>query len=215
MTTNMSTRTDEQATSARELDVELLALDLGTCTRCVGTLANIEEAIEMVQRVLGVTGTEVRVRKTLIESEEQAREHRFVTSPTVRINGRDIAFETLESRCDSCTDLCGCDEGTNCRVWLYGGQEYTEAPVGLVVEAILGEVYGEISQTASEPTVYNEPAAYEDVPENLSRFFAGKSAKEAAAASSCCSPEDQEVCCEPAAKASCCGSGEGESCGCR
>jgi hypothetical protein len=115
------------------------------------------------------------VRKTLVESEEQARRHRFETSPTVRVNGRDIAFETLESRCDSCTDLCRRDEGTNCRMWRYGGQEYTEAPVGLVVEAILGEVYGETPQVASEP------AAYEDVPENFSRFLAGRSAKEAAA----------------------------------
>jgi hypothetical protein len=209
VSTNLSTRTDEQAPSARELDVELLALDLDTCTRCVGTLENIEEAIGMVQRVFGVTGTHVRVRKTLIESEEQARHHRFETSPTVRVNGRDIAFETLESRCDSCTDLCGCEEGTNCRVWRYRGQEYTEAPVGLVVEAILGEAYGETPQMASDPT------AFEDVPENLSRFFAGRSIKEAAAASSCCTPEEQEVCCEPAAKASCCGSSEGESCGCR
>ena len=209
MNTNMSTRTDEQVPSTRELDVELLALDLDTCTRCVGTLANIEEAIGMVQRVLGVTGTQVRVRKTLIESEEQARRHRFETSPTVRLNGRDIAFGTLESRCDSCTDLCGCDEGTNCRVWRYGGHEYTEAPVGLVVEAILGEVYGETPQVASEP------ATYEDVPENLSWFFAGRSSTEASAASSCCSSEEQEACCEPAAKASCCGSGERETCSCR
>lgn len=209
MSTNLSTRTDEQVPSIRELDVELLALDLDTCTRCVGTLENIEVAIGMVQRVLGVTGTQVRVRKTLIESDEQARRHRFETSPTVRIYGRDIAFETLESRCDSCTDLCGCGEGTNCRVWRYGGQEYTEAPVGLVVEAILGEVYGETPQVASES------AAYEDVPENLSRYFAGRSAIKTAAASSCCSPKEQQACCEPAAKVSCCGSGEGESCGCQ
>lgn len=209
MSTNMSTRTDEQVPPTRELDVELLALDLDTCTRCVGTLANIEEAIEMVQRVLGVTGIQVRIRKTLIESEEQARRHRFETSPTVRINGRDTAFETLVSHCDSCTELCGCDEGTNCRVWRYGGQEYTEAPVGLVVEAILGEVYGEAPQAAPEPAVY------EDVPENLSRFFAGRSTIEASAASSCCSAQEQEACCEPAAKTSCCGSGEGESCGCQ
>ncbi len=207
MNTNMSTATGERALSTRQLDVELLALDLNTCTRCVGTLENIEEAIETVQRVLEITDIQVRVRKTLIESEEQARRRRFETSPTVRINGRDIAFETLESRCDSCTDLCGCDEGTNCRVWRYRGQEYTEAPVGLVVEAILREVYAETPRAASEPT------AYERVPENLSGFFAGKSGNESEA--SCCGPAEQEACCEPSEKASCCGSTEGETCGCR
>ena len=211
MSTNMSTPTGERAPSARELDVELLALDLDTCTRCVGTLENIEEAIETVQRVLEVTGTRVQMRKTLIASEEQARRHRFKTSPTVRVNGRDIAFETLESRCDSCTDLCGCDEGTNCRVWRYRGQEYTEAPIGLVVEAILRGVYGGTPQMASESTAYE----YDGLPKNLRRFFADKSATEVDVASACCSREEQEVCCEPAAKASCCGSAEGETCGCR
>ena len=125
MNTNMSTRTEEQVPSTRELDVELLALDLDTCTRCVGTLANIEEAIGMVQRVLGVTGTQVRVRKTLIESEEQARRHRFETSPTVRLNGRDIAFgpwraaatpaRTCVGATRERTAACGATGGTSTR----------------------------------------------------------------------------------------------------
>ena len=116
----------------RILDVELLAIDLSTCTRCTGTLGNIEQAIDAVRRVTEPTGTSIRLRKTLVESEEQALQHRFVSSPTIRVNGRDIVFETQESRCDSCTDLCGCDEGTSCRIWNYQGEEHTEAPVGLV-----------------------------------------------------------------------------------
>jgi hypothetical protein len=120
----------------RIIDVELLALDLGTCTRCVETLENIETAIKTVQQVLEVTAIDVRLQKMLIESSQQAREHQFVTSPTVRINRRDIAFEMLESACETCTDLCGCAEGTTCRIWRYRGQEFTQAPVGLIVEAL-------------------------------------------------------------------------------
>jgi hypothetical protein len=206
MSTNTLAQTGEPAPPAREIEVELLALDLNACTRCVGTLANIEEAIETVRRVLKATGAEARVRKVVIESEEQAREHRFEISPTIRINGHDIVFETLESRCDSCTDLCGCDEGTSCRVWRYGDREYTEAPVELVVEAILREVYGESARAAPEPVAHEE-----GVPENLRRFFAGRSAT----ASSCCAPAEQEVCCEPSAKSSCCGTAEAGPCGCR
>jgi len=200
MSTNTLRPTGEQTPPTRRIDVELLALDLDACTRCVGTLANMEKAIETVGQVLDATGAEVRVRKVLIESEEQARRHRFATSPTIRINERDIVLETLENRCDSCTDLCGCDEGTSCRVWRYQGQEYTEAPVGLIVGAILREVYGETTRAAPEP------AAYEGVPENLRHFFAGKSAEETLAASSCC---------EPSEKSSCCGTVETEPCGCR
>jgi hypothetical protein len=201
----------------REVDIELLALDLASCTRCLGTLANIEAAIGTLRPVLDATGTAVRLRKTLIESEEQARRHRFEVSPTIRINGRDIAFETRESRCDSCTDLCGCEEGTDCRVWLYHGQEHTEAPAGLVLEAVLHGIFGETSPSAPAP------AAQEGVPENLRRFFAGSAAQaeQALKASACCSPAEQEACCEPAAKSSCCGAAEvaqtpqPETCGCR
>jgi hypothetical protein len=38
----------------------------------------------MVQRMFDVTGTQVSVRKALIESEEQARHHYFETSPAIR-----------------------------------------------------------------------------------------------------------------------------------
>jgi hypothetical protein len=38
----------------------------------------------MVQRMFDVTGTQVSVRKALIESEKQARHHYFETSPAIR-----------------------------------------------------------------------------------------------------------------------------------
>jgi hypothetical protein len=149
----------------RIIDVELLALDLRTCTHCVETLENIETAIKTVQQVLEVTAIDVRFQKILIESDQQAREHQFVTSPTVRINRRDIAFEMLESACEMCTGLCGCAEGKTCRIWRYRGQEFTQAPVGLIVEALLREIVGSDIHVAAESPVY------EGVPENLRRFF--------------------------------------------
>ncbi len=204
---------DNQASKQRTnstplvIDIELLALDLTSCTRCVGTLDNIGRAIETIRPVLEVTGAQVNVRKLAIESEEQARQYQFVTSPTVRINGRDIAFETLESECESCTDLCGCDEGTSCRVWPYREEEYTEAPVGLVVESILREIFGSSSESVGDAL------AYRGVPENLRRFFRSKSAARPAA-QSCCPPAEQETCCESGQEAACCDASEPETCGC-
>ena len=194
------TRQPEPAShQPRVVDVELLAIDLSTCTRCTGTLGNIEEAIDTVRRVAEPTGTSIRLRKTLIETEDQALQHRFASSPTIRVNGRDIVFETQESRCDSCTDLCGCDEGTSCRVWSYQGQEHTEAPVGLVVEALLREIAG----TASTGRAAGASAAAFTVPENLRRFFAGRAGKEAdrtgEAGATCCAPTEKATCCAPAA----------------
>lgn len=197
----------------RVVDVELLAIDLSTCTRCTGTLGNIEGAIDAVRRVADPTGTSVRLRKTLIETEEQALQHRFVSSPTIRVNGRDIVFETQESRCGSCTDLCGCDEGTSCRIWSYQGQEHTEAPVGLVIEALLRE----IAETSSTGRASGASAAAFTVPENLQRFFAGRAGKEAdrtsEAGAACCSPSELATCCAPTEKATCCAPA-GSTCGC-
>ena len=169
------------------IDIELLALDLNHCNRCVGTLDHIEKAINIIRPGLEAMEAQVNVRRIVIESEEEARQYQFMTSPTIRINGKDIAFETLESECESCTDLCGCDEGTNCRVWRYRGEEYTEAPVGLVVESILREIFDSSRESIGETPVYS------GVPENLRRFFRSNSDARPAV----------ESCCEPSRKAAC------------
>ena len=69
---------------------------LTSCGRCVGSLDNSEEAIDIARPALDVSGIQLIVRKLVVESEEQARQYKFVTSPPVRINGRDSAFETVE-----------------------------------------------------------------------------------------------------------------------
>jgi hypothetical protein len=199
----------QQQILPRQIDLEFLFLDLNTCTRCVGTNENLELAIASVKQVLELTGVQLHINKVLIDSDEKAQTHRFVTSPTIRINDRDIALETKESRCDSCSDLCGCDEGTDCRVWIYQGQEYTEAPVAMIVEALLQEVYG----------VPQKPAAsieYDAVPANLQNFFAGQASQMTRTSLSCCAPEKQQSCCEPSAKSTCCGEvSQTGSCGCQ
>ncbi len=202
-----------QASKQREfskpsvIDIELLALDLNRCTRCVGTLDHIEKAIAIIRPVLEVMEAQVNVRKIVIDSEEQAHQYQFATSPTIRINGKDIAFETLESECESCTDLCGCNEGTSCRVWRYRGEEYTEAPVRLVVESILCEIFDSSRESIDETPVYS------GVPENLRRFFRSKPDARPAV-ESCCSPAEQENCCEPSRKAACCDASQPATCGC-
>ena len=198
MSTQTRMREQEVRQAPQAVEIELLALDLTRCDRCRGTLANIETAIETIRPVLEATGAEVRLRTVVIGSEAEARRHRLVTSPTIRINGRDIAPEVLESECEACSDLGGCDEGIACRVWRYRGREYSEAPVGLIVEALLRGIVGD----ASEPDA--GVPAYDGVPENLRRFFAAGSAGSSGEASSCCGSARQGACCEPGVKASCC-----------
>jgi Domain of unknown function (DUF2703) len=196
--------------TSRTVEVDFLYLDLTTCSRCRASDATLDAAVETVRPVLEAVGASIEIRKTLVETEEQARALGFVSSPTIRVNGRDIAGELLESSCSECGELCGCDDGVDCRVWEYRGERHTEAPTGLIVEAILAEV-GPSGGARSE----EKPGATSlvDVPENLKRFFAGTGA--APDASSCCSVEEQVTCCDPAEKAACCGDAASSSCGCR
>lgn len=180
--------------SSQTVDITLLALDLNTCTRCVGSLTNIHQAIALLQETLAAIGISVSVSQILIKSEQQARQHQFIISPTIRLNGVDIMPEIIESHCDSCTDLCGCIEGITCRVWRYRGEEYTEAPVGLIVDAILGTIYHQDREVSI-------PTAYTGIPDNLQQFFNSK----AEPASTCCSVRDQSTCCDVSEKAGCCG----------
>lgn len=196
--------------STNKVEIEFLYLDLNTCTRCKNTEANLETALRAVKEVLQASGSEVDVRKVLVDSEATARKLRFVSSPTIRINGQDIALELRETPCESCTETCGCNGSVACRVWLYEGKEYNEAPVPLIVNALLSQVYG---RTGSRRVV---PAAATFVlPENLAQFFAAKTARKTA--KSCCSPEEKASCCGPSEKEACCGSEEeaATSCSCK
>jgi Domain of unknown function (DUF2703) len=194
------------AAAGQAVEVEFLYLDLTTCSRCRGSDASLRAALEIVRPALESVGASVEVRKTLVETEEQARALRFVSSPTIRVNGRDIAGEPIESSCAECGELCACEGGVNCRIWDYRGEQHTEAPIGMIVEAILTEI-GPTGGARSEETPFS------DVPENLKRFFAGTTA--AQNTSSCCSVDEQATCCDPAEKAGCCVDAASSSCGCR
>jgi hypothetical protein len=193
--------------STRELVIDFLYLDLETCTRCRGTDANLEAALAQVRHVLDAAGMEVAVRKTLVASAEQAQALDFISSPTIRVNGQDIALELRQSSCTECGETCGCDGAIDCRVWLWQGQEYTQAPPAMIMDAILRAVYGGVEHAVAAPSVAG-------VPENLARFFAGK-AHQVAEVASCCAPSEQLACCEPSQKASCCGEATSSGCGCQ
>jgi hypothetical protein len=210
MTIASSVVTEPTVTSADNLIIDFLYLDLSTCTRCRGTDRSLEAALTAAGDVLNAAGVEVEVRKVHIRSAAEARAWRFVSSPTIRINDVDIAFELRESSCGSEACVDGCGDHVDCRVWVFGGREYTEPPVELIVDAILRQVYG--------PTAQVEDRPYE-LPHNLQRFFSGESAAGEAdeqvpvTQSACCSPVEQESCCAPEDKAGCCT--ETAGCGCR
>ncbi len=171
------------AVAARRMTIELLALDLSTCGRCTKTSAHLDAALAKVAGRLRRRGVEVEVRRTVIRTMEDAVAARFVSSPTIRVDGRDVALELRESACGDCGDLCG--EGVDCRVWVWRGREYEEAPEAMIVEAIETAA----SRPAEAPTRERTPYR---LPGNLRRFFEAK-ARAGARSSGCCGPS--EGCC--------------------
>lgn len=150
----------------RKIEIDFLYLNLSACTRCKGTDKSLEEAVSEVSRILDIVGAEVKVRKTQVKSEKQARKLGFVSSPTILINGKNIQERLRESLCDSCTDLVG-GEDCYCRVWTYRGKQYTAPPPALIVDAILREVYSNRESACC-------PQKITAVPENIRRFLSAR-----------------------------------------
>ena len=88
-----------------------------------------------------------------------------MSSPTIRLNGRDIELAVTESHCNTCSQLSGTD--VDCRSWQYQGQTHSTPPKAMVIEAILRSLYGGADGGPDESLDY-------EVPENLRRFFVAK-----------------------------------------
>lgn len=169
-TTGGTTQSNHLQAEKRKINIDFLFLDLRVCVPCRGTETSLEEAIVEVAKVLEATGVEVVVNKIKVENEDQACELGFISSPTIRINGKDIQLEVKESLCESCGDLCGDD--VDCRVWMYQGKEYSVPPKAMIIDAILKEIYGDARENSIIPPRPN------DIPENLKKFFVAKRRKE-------------------------------------
>lgn len=154
--------TQENIIDKKHIVIDFLYLDLSVCTRCQGTDTSLDEAISEVSRILEMTGIEVVLNKINVTTQELAIANKFISSPTIRVNGHDIQMDVKESLCESCGDLCG-DE-VDCRVWVYQGEEYSVPPKAMIIEAILKEVYG---KNDGESTVEKEYV----IPENLKHFY--------------------------------------------
>jgi hypothetical protein len=171
---NQSAITAAQFEKKRNVEIDFLYLDLEICSPCRSTESNIEHALSDVAGILKTTGVEVTVRKTHVESLEQAINLGFLTSPTIRINGKDLQMEFKENYCATCSQVSGTQ--TDCRVWVYQGQKYSAPPEPMIIEAVLQEVYG---GSRSEAAKIVRP---ENAWENLARFFESKRQNELAGA---------------------------------
>ncbi len=63
------------------------------------------ETKKLVKESLGELGVKTEVEEILIDADEKARKYNFVSSPTVRINGKDIQEKVSKGQCLSCEEL--------------------------------------------------------------------------------------------------------------
>jgi len=99
----------------RTLQVELLAIDLCSCKRCVPTGEQLKKALEILAPVAEVLEIDLEYREIVVGNPEEAKAHGLVTSPTIRLDGRDIAQDIRESECESCGDLTENNTRVDCR----------------------------------------------------------------------------------------------------
>jgi len=156
------------ASENKKLIIDFLYLDLHVCERCRGADSNLDNALSDVSAVLTSAGYDVVVNKVNITSPALAEKYAFMSSPTIRINGKDIESDVTESNCTDCGSLCG--DSVDCRVFTYEGNQYESPPKAMIVNAVLREVYGSKSERPKADLPYV-------LPENLRLFFESQTRK--------------------------------------
>ena len=151
----------------KKIIIEYLYLDLQTCERCIGTDSILDEVMLILTPALKLAGFTVEYQKIQMKTVEIAEQYRFLSSPTIRVNGRDICQSVAENSCGCCTDISGAD--VDCRVFEYNGETFEIPPKEMLAEAILRTVFGQAEAGCSGEDY--------EMPENLRVFFDGKESK--------------------------------------
>lgn len=150
--------------SDRKVLLEYLYLDLQTCDRCIGTDNILDEVMMTLSPALQLAGYKVVYNKIEMKTADIATLYKFLSSPTIRVNGKDICISVKENSCGCCSEISGTD--VDCRVFEYNGETYEVPPKEMLAGAILETVFG---QTEGSCTC----GGYE-LPDNLKAFFKGK-----------------------------------------
>lgn len=154
--------------SKKEIAVAYLYLDLQTCGRCIGTDAALDEVMAVLTPALKLAGFEITYNKIEMKTAELAERYEFLSSPTIRVNGRDICGPVKENGCGCCGEISGIE--VDCRVFEYKGESYEVPPKEMLAEAILKAIFG--------PAGGRSPGGYK-LPGNLKAFYQGKAVKSA------------------------------------
>lgn len=147
----------------KTLEIDFLYLDHTACGRCKAADSTLNEAIEDISGKLEALGYSIIVNRIEITSRSMAEQYEFISSPTIRVNGKDICLDVRESHRRDCGDICGDD--LDYRVFVYQGAQYAVPPKEMIIEGIFNAIKDGAQPEAKVPYF---------LPENLSKYFAGK-----------------------------------------
>ena len=151
----------------KKIAIEYLYLDLETCDRCIGTDTVLDQVMVALTPALNIAGFEVKYSKIEMKTEALAEQYKFLSSPTIRVNGQDICQSVEENSCGCCSDISGTD--VSCRVFKYKEKTYEVPPKEMLAESILNAVFGQVESPCS--------CGEYQLPKNLREFFEGKKSK--------------------------------------
>ncbi|MBS1795361.1 MAG: DUF2703 domain-containing protein [Acidobacteria bacterium] len=153
----------------KRIEIDFLFLDRDLCDPGNLTEQSVDGALAEVSALLRTAGFEIELRKIPVNSLEEAFELGFYASPTIRVNGEDLALHYRKTPCCSCGEASA--EESSCRVWDFHGGRYRYLPKTMLVGAILLKIYGDEKNL---PAGYADTATDIDNIRNLERFFRQK-----------------------------------------
>ncbi len=156
--------------AGKTLKVDFLFLDESICEPCGSTSKAIAEAIEMLDKPLKSMGIDLQVEKIHVADKEIAIAEKLLSSPTIRVNGKDIDPARTEDDCPTCGTLAGDATSVSCRTWHWQGKVYQAAPIGKVVEEIMAAA---LYSPDNKDCGCNDSKDARDfeLPDNLKNFF--------------------------------------------
>ena len=107
------------------MKIELLYLM--DCPYCLKTKKILRDVVKDL-------GLDAEVEEILIDSDAKAKKHKFVGSPTVRINGKDIQETVTKDLCKPCSGMT--DACTTCRTYMFKGKTYNYPPKEMIKKFI-------------------------------------------------------------------------------
>ena len=120
--------------------LEMLYLDLDSCDPCREGRDSVDETAERVSATLSAVGRSLEVRVVPVSDVDQARALGLASSPSVRLNGQEVALGLDERRRSSCS--LRADERVACRTFGWAGGRHPYPRAEMIADAVQRHLTG-------------------------------------------------------------------------